>query len=306
MFSDKFTEINNYSLVHKKYLDTSSIMPWRYTSVFDSNYKPEISEEVKNKFQLFFYYRLQYAAEILEDDKKYLEITHRDNIIKEYRAINPIKLPFFIDSGEWNHFIHTLEISNLDLCRQRIFDYVGDAVVAAGINSVTYDPDCNATGLYFQHDPSIMLNHSELSNKLCVASTKINNVMPTVYINPTNNQISYNIALQYTVRSFRYGRISGKTMFDSSECIPIRIKNQPQTDIVLNVLLDNGLIDNEMVAYMKEVIPEETKLEFEYSIDGDGNLIDIIAKNIVIEEFENVSEKQNHPMYDIFEKRNLV
>lgn len=278
-------------------------MPWRYTSVFDSNYKPEISEEVKNKFQLFFYYRLQYASEILEDDRKYLEITHKDNVITEYRAINPIKLPFFIDPGEWNHFIHSLEISNLDSCKQRIFDYVGEAIVAAGITSVTYDSQCNATGLYFQHDPSIMLNHSELANKLCTAASSINRVIPTVYINPINNQISYNIALTYTSRSFRYVRISGKTMFDSSECIPTRTKNQPQTNRVIDILLEHELITDEMVEYINEVMPEDTKLEFEYSIDGDGNLIDIIAKNIVIEEFHDVSKEQDHPMYDIFERR---
>jgi|694.fasta_scaffold40934_2 hypothetical protein len=306
MFSDKFTEIKNYSLVHKKYLDTSSIMPWRYTSVFDSNYKPEISEEVKNKFQLFFYYRLQYAAQILEDDRKYLEITHENNIVKEYRAINPIKLPFFIDSGEWNHFIHTLEISNLDNCRQRIFDYVGESVVMASITSVTYDSNCNATGLYFLHDPSISLNHSELANKLCNASYSINRATPTVYINPLNNQISYNISLPYGARSFRYAKISGKTMFDSSECIPTRIKNQPQTNRVINTLVEHKLITDEMVDYIKEVIPEDTKLEFEYSIDEDGSLIDIIAKNIVIEEFHDVAKENDHPMYDIFEKRNLI
>jgi hypothetical protein len=306
MFSDKFTEINNYSLVHKKYLNTSSMMPWRYTSVFDNNCKPEISEEVKNKFQLFFYYRLQYAARILEDDRKYLEITHKDNIIEEYTAINPIKLLFFMDSGEWNHFIHTLEITNLDSCKQKVFDYVGDAVTAANITSVTYDSECNATGLHFQHDPSIMLNHSELANKLCTVASLINGVKPTLHINPLNNEIKYNVALRYDSRSFRYPKISGKIMFDSSECIPIRVKNQPQTNIVINTLLEHELITSEMVDYMKEVIPEETKLEFEYSIDEDGNLIDIIAKNIVIQQFQDVSKQHEHPMYDIFEKRNLI
>lgn len=305
MFSDKFIEINNYSLFRKEYLDTSSIMPWRYTSVFDSRYKPEITEEIKDKFQLFFYYRLQYTAQLLEDDRKYLEITHKNNIIKEYRVLNPIKLPLFIDSAEWNHFIHSLEITNLDSCKQRIFDYVAEAVVAAGITSITYNPECNATGLYFQHDPSIPLNHSELANKLCVVASSINNVIPTVFINPINNQISYNIALKYSSRSFKYIKVSGKAMFDSSTCIPIRIKNQPQTNKVIDALVKYELLTDEMINYINEVVPEETKIEFEYVIGEDGTLIDIIVKNIIIEEFHDVATDNDHPIYDLFENRNL-
>jgi hypothetical protein len=306
MFSDKFIEINNYSLFNKEYLDTSSIMPWRYTSVFDSAYQPEMAEEIKNKFQLFFYYRLQYTAQILPDDKKYLEITHKDNVIKKYRAINSIKLPFFLDPGEWNHFIHSLEIVNLENCKQKIFDYVGEAVVTSGITSITYDENCNATGLYFQHDPNVRLNHSEIVNKLCGASLSNIKNTTTIHINPENNNISYNILPKYASRFFKSIKVTEKSKYDSSNLIPTKIKTQPQTDRVIQTLCEHDLLTNEMVDYIDQTIPKETKLEFEYIINEHGEMVDIILKNIIIEEFRDISAEQDHPMYDIFEKRNLI
>ena len=306
MFSDKFIEINNYSLFQKEYLDTSSIMPWRYTSVFDPVYKPEMTEDLKNKFQLFFYYKLLYTAQILDDDKKYLEITHKDDVIKEYRAINPIKLPFFLDPGEWNHFIHSLEITNLEPCKQKIFDYVGNGVIASGITSITYDSEGTATGLYFQHDPGISLNHSDVADKLCAASKSIVGMLPTVYINPIDNKISYNLALSYASRAFRFRKVTEKSKYDSSNYTPMRVKNQSQTNNVINTLREYDLLTEEMIDYINEVIPEETKVEFEYVIDEHGTLTDIILKNIIIEEFRDVANEQNLAIYDLIEQRNPV
>lgn len=305
MFSDKFIEINNYSLFKKEYLNTSSIMPWRYTSVFDSVYKPEITEEIKNKFQLFFYYRLQYTPQILEDDKKYLEITHKNNIIKEYKTINPIKFLFFSDPSEWNHFIHSLEIFNLSGCKQKIYNYVQDSIISTSITSITYDENCTATGLYFRHDPNILLNHSSISNKICIASTSGFRNTSFVHINPENNKIKYNLMPKYASRTFNFRKVTEKSKYDSSNYSPSRIKNQPQTDKVIEILYDHELLTDEMIDYIKEVMPEETKLEFEYIIDGNGILSDIILKNVLIEEFRDVSKEQNHPMYDLFERRYL-
>lgn len=290
MFSDKFIEINNYSLLKKEYLNTSSIMPWRYTSVFDDNYKPDLSEEIKNKFQLFFYYRLLYTAQILEDDRKYLEITHKDNIIKEYRTINPIKLVCFMDPGEWNHFIHTLEIVNLNECKEKIFKYVGNSIVVSGITSITYDESCQATGIYYQHDPQVILNHSETLDKLCEIFRSIRNLTTNIHVNPFNNKLRYNVILNYVERRIKFLKTTKQTPYNSSNYVPYLIENQPQTDQFFDLLHSNNIFDDETLEYVKQVVPNNTKVELEFFINEDGTLDDIVLKNIVVEHFENLAQ----------------
>ncbi len=298
MFSDKFTEIKNYSLFQQKHINDSSVMPWRYTSVYDSFYKPEITEDLKDKFQLLFYYRLLYTAQLLEDDKKYLEIKHSDGIIEEYKCINPMKLIVLSDYGEWKHFVNTLEINNLEVCLEKILNYVENYLVTTGLTSVTYDVNGNATGVYFQHDNNKLLGHSEMADKLCIVSSLLENGISNVHVNPIDNSIKYRITPAYTTRSLGFRRVTTKSLFDSSNYIPMRVKYEPQTDKFLSILLEQQVITEEIYNYIKNVIPAESKIELEYLIDEFGELNDIILKNILIEEFEDITQKQNLSIYE--------
>lgn len=299
MFSDKFTEINNYSLFQKEYIDTSSIMPWRYTSIFDEEYKPDLSQEIKNKLQLFYYYRLQYTITLLEDDKKYIEILHNDtNQIKEFRAINPIQLIVFKDPSEWNHFIHTIESSNLDPCKQKIRGFVKDYEITTQISSITFDENCDATGMYFWYTSPDPINDSELITKLHTTSQLISNCGVSIHITPNTNCLRYRIIPNYYLRSFGFRKITKKPLFDSSNVVFQSVNYQKHTENCINVFLEQNIITSEMADYIKKVMPENTKMELEYLINSSGELDDIIFRNTVIEEFETVSDQQKQPIFD--------
>lgn len=296
MFSDKFTEINNYSLFQKEYIDTSSIMPWRYTSIFDEEYKPDLSQEIKNKLQLFYYYRLQYTITLLEDDKKYIEILHDDtNQIKEFRAINPIQLIVFKDPSEWNHFIHTIESSNLDPCKQKIRGFVKDYEITTQISSITFDKNCDAIGMYFLYTSPDPINDSELIKKLHTTSQLVPNCGVSIHITPNTNCLRYRIIPNYYRRNIGFCRFTKKPLFNSSNMVFQSVNYQKHTENCINIFLEQNIITNEMADYIKKVMSKNTKMELEYLINSSGELDDIIFHNTVIEEFEKVSEQQKEP-----------
>ena len=325
MFSDKFTEINNYSLFRKEYIDTTSIMPWRYTSIFDDELKPDLSQEIKDKLQLFFYYRLQYTPKLLEDDKKYIQIVHNNNQIKEFRAANSIALLYLKDPSEWKHFIHTIKSPNLDLCKQKIYNFVKDHQITAAISSITFDENCDATGMYFTHSCPNPINDSELitklhtTTKLLPGRVDVSNRSEiycgvSVHITPNTNCLRYKISPTYHLRTLEFAAPSdlpGSPPIMKQILSTIRYKAvqyQKHTENCINVLLEQNSITSEMADYIMKVMPEDTKMELEYIINSSGELEDIILHNKVIEEFGNVADEQKESIFDTFntrEERNI-
>lgn len=301
MFSDKFTEINNYSLIKKEYLNTSSSMPWRYTSIFDSQYLPILTDEVKTKLQSFFYFKLQYSQKLLEDDKKYIEITHKNDNILEYRAINPIILSSFVEYSEWLNFINSIESPDLITCYEKIFNCVKDSVVASGVTSVSYDKNCVANGVYFQQPTDELLTTCEIANKISLVASQLQNSVLNVYVCPDSNHTKIKLTPYYPIRTLGFRKVTKKSIFDCSNVIWMRVNYDECTNNLLNLMEQEGLITEEMISYIQETMPNQTKLEIEYDLNESGEIEDIVLKNIVVEEFEPVSEQQNLAIYETLE-----
>lgn len=287
MFSDKFVEVNNYSLLRKEYTDTSSLMPWRYTSIFDNQFAPALPEQIKNRLQLLFFLKLQYTVQLLEDDKKYIEITHKNGNIKEFRAINPIRLIAFSEIREWKYFINTIEAPELGPCREKLFNYTNKDIVMTGVTSVTYDKNCNATGCYFQYDSNHLVEHSDLSKKLCIVSSMMDDCISTIHVRPDDDYLRYKITPIYHNRTLSFNRYTHKkSLIDSSNARWEEVKYSTYTEKYLSILLEQQIITEEMAQYINEVIPENSKIELEYLISTSGELLDIILKNTIIDEFK--------------------
>lgn len=297
MFSDKFTEINNYSLLREEYVSTSSIMPWRYTSIFDEKYKPDLEDEIKNRLLLFFYFRLQYSRQLLEDDKKYIEITHNNGDIIEFRAINPIKLIEFMNGAELKHFISTIESPQLDSCIQKIIANTKEDVISARLTSFTFDKLCNSTGVYCECNVDNILDNFMAPKKIFDAIHDIDQSILSIHINLENNSAKYKITPFYPVRKYGFKKVSDKTLFNSSNYVPMKVEYNEYTDKAILSLLDNELITESMVDFINSVMPVDTKFEMEYITNSFGEIEDIIFKNIITEEFENVCEQQNSNIY---------
>ena len=74
------------------------------------------------------------------------------------------------------------------------------------------------------------------------------------------------------------------------------VNYQKHTENCIGRFLEQNIITSEMAEYIKRVMPENTKMELEYLINSSGELDDIIFRNTIIEEFENVSDQQKQPL----------
>ena len=301
MFSDKFTEVNNYSLIKKEYLNTSSTMPWRYTSIFDKQYLPVLDEEAKHKLRAFFYFKFQYTQQLLEDDKKYIEITHKDNQIQEFRAINPINLPSFIEYSEWLNFIHSIESPHLSSCYEKIFNMVKNSAIASAITSVAYDSSCTATGMYFQQPSGELLTNCEIARKISALAFELEDSVINVKVSPDNDRLKIKVSPYYPIRSLGFRKTTIKSLLDSSNAIWMRIDYDKCSENILTLMKKNDVITQEMIEYINEIMPNKSKFEIEYDLNETGEIEDIVLKNIIIEEFEQVASQQNLPIYDTLE-----
>jgi hypothetical protein len=304
MFSDKFTEFNVYSLFKKEYIGTSSVMPWKYTSIFDNQYKPDLSEETKNRLQLFFYFKYQYTMSPLADDTKYIEIFCKDNVIKEFIAKTPHKLATFQQIREWNNFINTIESPQLDYCLNKMIEIADDSFKTSTMTSVTFDENCVATGLQFCCNPGIVEKNlsSEDAKNICFSALDIPNITFEVHVTSNTNELKLILRPTYYIRSFNFRKITNKFAYNSSNATTTPVKYQKHTENCVNILLEHEVITQEMADYIKLVMPENTKFELECLIDKMGNLKDIILKNMIIEEFGDVNKQQTHqsPVEDKF------
>jgi hypothetical protein len=272
-------------------------MPWRYTSIFDKQYKPELEESVKNKLLLFFYYRLQYTKKLLPDDNKYIEITHKDGEIIEFRAINPFNFSAFLILPEWYNFIHTIESAELNQCREKIISHSKNSLLDVGFSSITYNSLGENTGLYYNCSSKFEMENSPIVKKLYDSLDNFENSLCYYHIAPNHTGMRFKLAPNFPVRTFGFKKVSDKSLFDSSNYFWSKTNYSEYTEKYISLLLDFEILTQDMIYYIREVMKKNTKFELEFLITPNGEINDIIFKNILVEEFCNVDEQQEVGIY---------
>jgi hypothetical protein len=196
---------------------------------------------------------------------------------------------------ELKHFISTIESPQLDSCIQKIIVDTKEDVVSARLTSFTFDKLCNSTGVYCECNVDEILNNSVVSKKIFDAMNDIDQSVLSIHINSENDCMKYKITPFYPVRQYGFRKINNKILFDSSNYVPMKVEYSEYTDKAISSLLNKELITQSMVDFINSVMPANTKFEIEYVLRPEGEIEDIIFKNIIIEEFDEVSEQQNLP-----------
>lgn len=87
IFSDNYTVTERYSLVSGDRLADYSEMPYKYTPLYDTQYKPDMEVGVRNQVGVIFKYDPQIAdVEALKDEEKIFGIYHHGVEPVSYRA----------------------------------------------------------------------------------------------------------------------------------------------------------------------------------------------------------------------------
>lgn len=289
MFSAEFTTFHKYNLRTKEKVSTVSIMPYDYTSLYDPQYLPELSEKSFDVLKSYCAYRFLYTAYPLYDDAKLVKIEHCDDNILKYEIVNsfPYHL-IYTDTRNWNHFVSSIQCEEMRSCKEYI-DRMTDItdIGVTYLTSVEYDENCNFSYVnIFDSDYNLVGYDDNISlhsmNNYC-KSFGGTNLKPVGVIgfSPSGN-IKFNLKLNYYDGVYRYEKLSP---------LPSKIENtskSSQREQQISQMVAHGLLEPEDLDFIDSISTDETRCDFEYFLNEDGSIKEIYVYNCVVYEFKNL------------------
>lgn len=105
IFSDRYTEVEKYSIFRQEHICSSATMPWLYTSLVQDRYKPELSSPIKERLNAALDYTpfIKEAAEPPRNELKSLTVdyvgdTHIGYISRFVRPVGDLGMGYYSSS----------------------------------------------------------------------------------------------------------------------------------------------------------------------------------------------------------------
>lgn len=105
IFSDRYTEVEKYSIFRQEHVCSSATMPWLYTSLVQDRYEPELSSPIKERLNAALDYTpfITEAAEPPRNELKGLTIdydgdTHIEYISRFVRPVSDLGMGYYSKS----------------------------------------------------------------------------------------------------------------------------------------------------------------------------------------------------------------
>ena len=291
MFSDNYIVYDKFSLFDKKYISTSDVMPWKYTSLYDESYMPQIDEKVADKLNLFFRYRYVHSIENLYDEFKNLIIEHDGENILEYKIYNAMK--YATANGHrsfWKHFISSIDCEELDLCQAKI-NLMTDETdeLATDITQINYTTEGKFKSVVI-HDLKYNLSNYksnsglDLVNQLCKNDPGTFKGLITLY--PNTDNITFDLMGNYAPYSITPFRAVDKRRH---EALVVSHSNNFHNTRFKKILLENQILTQEHIDYIDTVITENSRFDLRFEIDQNGTFNDIQLIHYRVYEFTDLT-----------------
>lgn len=289
MFSAEFTTIHKYNLKTKERVSTVSIMPYDYTSLYDPQYLPELSEKSFDVLKSICAYRFIHTAYPLYDDAKLVKIEHHDGNILGYEVVN--SLPYYLLSNDirnWKHFISTIQCEEMDSCKESI-DRMTDItdIGVTYLTSIEYDKDCDFSYVNIFDSSYNLVGYDDYQvlhkmNDFC-KNLQEPDLRPVGVIGfSSSKNIKFTIKLNYHEGVYVYSKLSP---LPSSIEVPTKaIQREKQ----LSQMVAYGLLEPEDLDFIDSVSTDDTRCDFEFILNEDGSVKDVYLHNCVVYEFKNL------------------
>lgn len=288
MLSTDFTVSKKYSIKDKKFISTSSYLPWKYTSLYDNRYKPELSDEIRFKLLNFCTYRFLYSTENLFDEGKYLRVEYDENqTILSYEIVNSFHYKTIAENyHSWKHFVESVGCEDLNLCKDnidRMTDETDDMVTY--VISMQYDSNADFRNIMIFDKSYNLVGYDEnktlhMLNDICKENqSKFNG---TIGFYPDSDELKFKIYLNFS----RFQILS--PLGDRKKYLMNKLNYKEQRDIYLTKLKEANLLSEDDVDYMNSIFTENSRFDIEYFLNEDGTIKDIVMHNFVVYEFEEL------------------
>lgn len=285
MFSDTWFKADKYNLNTFEYVSTYERMPWRFTSLVDSQYLPNLDPVVSGKLNKLFQYKFPHNVEILHKDNKYLSIEYVGEEIKAFFSFNPMKY-FNVASVPqiWNGFVNFVGVPGLNECKERI-DRMTDETdfTETDVIGLHYDKDANFTGVRI-YDPTYNLSeyssNSVLSDINLLCKNNKQTIAGDVNFFTDTNLICYTLRIDIPQSiMIRQDRGYFKMLSDV----------QPRKQFILDKLLERNCITADQKQFIQDTCVGNSTFSIDYLISEDGQIVDMYLRHVKVIDFQDLT-----------------
>jgi len=284
MFSDTFFKADKYSLDTFEYVSTYERMPWRFTSLSDPQYLPNLDSTVESKLNKLFQYRYPHVVDIIPNHTKLVNIEYVGDEIKSFFLNNPMKYDTLSSiPSVWHTFASFVGIDHLCDCKERI-DRMTDVTdsTQTDVIGIYYDKDANYSGIRI-YDSTYNLHQYESNEKLKGINDfckKQKNARG--YINFFHHSDTLSFILEVNIPQ------TTLVPQERGNLTPV-CQAKERREIVLEKIKDLNYISTEQKEFIENTCVERSSFDIEYFISESGEVTETILHHYKVIDFEDLT-----------------
>ena len=279
---------DNYSLYKEEKISSSGTIPYNFSCLKDSSFKPSISENVLEKLQRYTNFSLPGTKPPHVFQK--VTTTFDNDKILGYNIHYPLSMSIF-DNKQWNRFCDILNVPHLydyfnEMCKLTYVEDTQKNLIVAGINAIKYDSHGDLLEFSIQNacfDLNILNNNNNFHN-LKQYWSKIPEVQQEITVSPYNENVKMHVLYAYSLHSLNIN-ITDQTAY-KIKYSDVDISTEKK--YILDKLKEYDMITEQNIEYINSVSNSNHKITLEFLFDSDDAIVDIILKNTVVEKFKRV------------------
>lgn len=273
MFSEKFHVVEKYDLSSKEYLGTYENMFWKFTSIYDNIYKPELDQQIIDRFRSLFEYKFNNNSTGFEEESTFFGINYIGGDILGYNMITKMSYNLLRPQSYWEDFVTKNNINEIAGLKYKIDQKISKTDnLTNHLAELSFDNTGKITGIsifdtdYKEINPNTDIN---LINEFDKLSDRYVNVIKF----NTNGTLTCHLYYLPPIISGRVERTS-----ESKNLVVLDKPNiQDFNEEIISDMIEYKLIDNEEADYIKSHLTGERLFSIEYQMNSN----EMITKKVL-------------------------
>jgi hypothetical protein len=269
MFSEKFYAIEKYDLNSKEYIGTYENIFSEFTSIQNDIYKPELSENLKNKFKDVLNYKFNNKTIPFSEKETFFGAFYFGSEVLNYDVKTKIHYNYLRKQSFWEDFVLSTNLHELMGLKYIIDEKIRKTDVLTNyLSDITFDRAGKVTGIgIFDVEYNKTKDNSDINfiNEFKNTEKRYNNFV----IFNTNR--TYKSILKYKLPvvngTFRKG-------IDEKNLVRLqKIKYEDYHQEIITDMIENNIINQDDADFIQSHLSGERYFTLEFDIDANEKIV---------------------------------